>query len=314
MGQEVGGLILYVEKYEPKTLEDMIGNVEIKECFLNKKTSELTHYIFDGPPGTGKSLTAKLIAKKHFPGNYREKNMSLGGRKIEAIESEIIEYCELDPRNGQDRKMLILTEADGISKPAQKAFRMPMETYGYKVPMILTCNYGHKIIDAIHSRACTMRFKLASHVELMEYANRIIDGEKLEISQAQLKGIIRQARGKFRNVANILQGWTSRKKVYYKDKKDLQDKINSSFAMLKELEQDQLIQLFEDMILEYESNDIIFELMQRVRDDKMPRRLKSLLLTSCADCAERITRIDPYIAFWQLAAKSVEIVRALKRK
>lgn len=306
---------LWCRKYAPRTFKrgDWLGNEDIRANLECKKQYEYINMALVGDSGLGKSLAADIIARTVFPGNWYVWNMSLEGR-VKVIEKEVMDFCESGCMNGSRRKLAIFQEADGISKAAQKALRVPMEDYADKVVTIITCNYGSKVIDALHSRGCTMYFKLASILDLMMFANRIINGEGLDISDEQVSSIVRQARGKFRNAANLIQGWTTSKKVYYASQKDLNDHIATLVGHLRKEKLDKMLEEIEAMLGEYDDRTVCLGIAQHIRDSNFPQYLKTRFMVGCNDVMKALVAgSDTYTAFWSMCAEFVIMVNQYAR-
>lgn len=306
---------VYWQRYMPRTWKEMIGDEDFVQAFQDKKIEEYIHCIFAGPPGTGKSLGAWMIDTHTLHGNSKTLNCSGASRKIEDIEPTILKFCQSGNLNGIKRKLLVLQEADGISTPAQKSFRVPMEAYAKPVVFILTVNYVHKILDAVQDRTCIVNFDLASEKDLRTFADRIIQGEGIKCTESQIKTLVRVGRGHFRRIANTLQGWTTGGTLYLGDQKALDTVIDDLFDLMTKLDLDGMISKVERLFGEYNSDAIVIRLAELVKDEEMPQALKTRSLKACTQCLRDIVDgVDVYLAFYNLCAELVETMALVKRK
>lgn len=272
----------------------------------------MLNYAFIGPPGTTKSLMAKLIAKDKFPQNYHVWNMSLEGDK-ENIETNVMRFCKEPSLNGEKYKLAIFSEADGITPAGQKALRVPMEDFADTIKIIITANYGSKIIQPLHSRGCTIRFKKPTLAEITEWINRIATGEKLKITDAQIKGIAYEARGDFRSAANILQGWTSGKKVFYREKKDVDKDLSVYLKEILVPDLDKAIATVEDLLQKYNEKDLVVELTRKIVTSTLPQVIKASSIVACKDLAVAMESTDPYVAMYGFTGEMIKYISTVKK-
>jgi DNA polymerase III delta prime subunit len=272
----------------------------------------MLNYAFIGPPGTTKSLMAKLIAKDKFPQNFHVWNMSLEGTKAN-IEESVMNFCKEPALNGSPYKLAIFSEADGITPAGQKALRVPMEDFADTIKIIITANYGSKIIAPLHSRGCTIHFKKPTLAEIVEWINRIVTGEKLKITEGQISGIAREARGDFRAAANILQGWTAGKKVFYHEKKEIDKDIS---VFLKEIlvpDLDKAIATVEDLLQKYNEKDIVAELTRKIVTSTLPQVVKASSMVACKDLAVALEYTDSYVAMYGFTGEMIKYISTVKK-
>jgi len=175
-------MVSLAEKYRPKTLEDFIGNDDVKDRVQNcidKGFGNIPPLVFIGPPGCGKTSMAEIICYALFGDKGRQHWKELNAsddRGIKVVREDIKNFARII---GQ--KIIFLTEADNMTSEAQNALRRTMEVYQKNTLFILDCNYPEKLIGPILSRCAKFWFKPIDKREMLIYIMKILVKEKVKI-------------------------------------------------------------------------------------------------------------------------------------
>ena len=144
---------LWVEKYRPKCVADYVFRDAAQKRQVESwlESGAIPHLLFSGAAGTGKTTLAKVLL--HELGVDWGDVLILNGSTengVEEVRARISNFATTMPFG--DFKYVLLDEADYLTANAQAALRGVMERYSNTCRFLLTCNYPHKIIPALHSR------------------------------------------------------------------------------------------------------------------------------------------------------------------
>ncbi len=201
---------IWIEKYRPVHLSDIVGQEEIVERLQSYvRSGSMPHLLFTGSAGVGKTTAAIALAREFFGEtwhmNFRELNAS-DERGIDVVRNQIKQFARISPLGGASFKILFLDEADALTPDAQAALRRTMENFAVTCRFILSCNYSSKIIDPIQSRCAIYRFGPLSAAAVKEEIRRIATHEELKVSPEAEEAIVYVAQGDMRRAINALQG------------------------------------------------------------------------------------------------------------
>ncbi len=172
---------LFVEKYRPSTLDDIILTDENYAVFNQfKNQEEIPNLLFAGAPGIGKTSLAKIIVNSLIECDYLYINAS-DENDIESIRAKCVPYAKQRPTKGKIN-VIILDECDGLLQESQRALRNIIEEYSRSTRWVLTCNYIHRIIPALQSRC--QSFDLTPPVlEVVKRCADILNYEKITLTE-----------------------------------------------------------------------------------------------------------------------------------
>ncbi|HJJ33767.1 MAG TPA: replication factor C small subunit [Methanocorpusculum sp.] len=201
---------IWIEKYRPKTLDEVAGQKEIvARLRMYAASKSLPHLLFTGSAGIGKTTCAVALARELFGDtwsmNFRELNAS-DERGIDVVRTQIKQFARTSPLGDAEFKVLFLDEADALTNDAQAALRRTMENYAETCRFILSCNYSSKIIDPIQSRCAIYRFKPLTEDAVREQMDRIAKNEGISVEENAYPAIFYVAQGDMRKAINALQG------------------------------------------------------------------------------------------------------------
>lgn len=173
---------LWVEKYRPTSLKNYTyQSQDIKrqaEAILESNT--IPNLMLSGIQGTGKTTFAGCLVNDFSIEKTDILRINASRESgIDTIRERITNFCQAYPLG--KFKVVILEEADGLSIPAQKALRSPIEDYSDTVRFIFTCNYPHKIIPALHSRCQQIDFTAFDEDALIDRAVAVLEAEQVEV-------------------------------------------------------------------------------------------------------------------------------------
>ena len=205
---------LWVDKYAPKSIEDVIIPEETKKLFRGFiKKKNVPNLILSGTPGIGKTTVAKVVLDT-LKCDYIMINGSLDGN-IDVLRNQILQFASTVSFSG-GRKYVIFDEADHLNpNSTQLALRGFMNTFAKNCGFIFTCNYKNKIIEPLHSRCTTIDFKIPKKdipvlaTQFMKRMEEILVLEKIEYNKQVVAKLIEIHFPDWRRVINDIQRYSA---------------------------------------------------------------------------------------------------------
>jgi len=200
---------VWVEKYRPKKLSQVIGQKAIVERLsAYVRTRSMPHMLFAGPAGSGKTTCAIALARELYGEQWRDSLIELNAsdeRGIDIVRGKVKDFARAASMSGADFKIIFLDEADSLTGDAQAALRRTMERYTQTCRFILSCNYSSKIIEPIQSRCAVFRFRPLGISDVKASLMRVAAAEHVQFTEEGLDAICELAAGDLRKATNILQ-------------------------------------------------------------------------------------------------------------
>jgi len=209
MSENLNDFLPWVEKYRPKTIDEIISHDQNIETIKNLLIGgSLPHLLFHGSSGTGKTSTIMALSKEIYGNNVRLMVMKLDAsddRGINSVREDIKGFAEKSNMFQKGVRLIILDEADSMTFDAQFALRRIIEKYSATIRFCLICNYENKIIPAIRSRCANFRFSNIDIKHINFKLNQIAVSEKLKFEPDVINTISILAKGDLRKAINLLQ-------------------------------------------------------------------------------------------------------------
>lgn len=201
--------MLWVEKYKPKTIEEIVGNRETIESFikwLKEWRPGAKHALLYGPPGVGKTLTVELVAKEL---NYELIELNASDvRTEEAIRHAIGPASRYGSISGYGGRLIFIDEVDGISTEEDRGglsaiLKLLNES---RVPIVLAANdpWDPKL-RPLREACLMMRFNKARSTQIVPLLKKVCKLENVKAEEGALKILAELAEGDVRSALNDLQ-------------------------------------------------------------------------------------------------------------
>lgn len=240
-------------KYRPATFEEVVGQEHVTRTLANAIASgRVSHaYLFAGSRGTGKTSTAKLLAKAMncvqgptaTPCGQCESCVTIAaGSSMDVLEMDAASNRGIDDiRDIRDKvafaavegkyRVYILDEAHMLTKEASNAFLKVLEEPPAHVIFVLCTTEAHKVIPTIQSRCQSFEFRRPDAGMVLEVLKRIAAAEGIDIDEAGLAAISRGSGGAFRDAIGALDQLAT----YCDEKISLTDVLSMLGAVESEL-------------------------------------------------------------------------------
>ena len=212
--------------YRPQRFDDLIGQDHIRLVLENAlKNNQVGHaYLFAGPRGTGKTSTARLLAKSLSCLDKKDANPCNkcaickeieGGGYVDIFEIDAASNRGVDeirtlrdavttgPARGK-YKIYIIDEVHMLTKEAFNALLKTLEEPPSHVVFVLATTELHKVPETIISRCQRLIFNRADSDSLIQLLKDVAKKEKLKVDDGALRMVAQRSEGSYRDALSLL--------------------------------------------------------------------------------------------------------------
>jgi DNA polymerase III subunit gamma/tau len=215
-------------KYRPQCFEDVVGQSHVTRTLRNAVAENaVAHaYLFTGPRGTGKTTTARILAKAlqcekgptpepdgtceqcvdvtegRHPDVYE---LDAASRtQVDVVREEIIGRLAYAPTRGR-WKVYIIDEVHMLSTHAFNALLKSIEEPPSHTVFILCTTHPHKVPETIHSRCQRFDFHRIGMEDIVERLGHIAEREEMTVAEGALALVAKHAGGGMRDAISTLE-------------------------------------------------------------------------------------------------------------
>ena len=216
-------------KYRPQRFDEVVGQDHVTETLAREVIEgKVAHaYLFSGPRGTGKTTSARLLAKSlncpdrapdGEPCNVCPSCVGItNGTSLDVIELDAASHNKVEDVREMRvnvstvaaapgaRRVYILDEAHMLSRAASNALLKTLEEPPEHVVFILATTEPYKLLDTIRSRTQRFDFQPVSTEILIDYLAKISDSEDFGYDHAALGAVTSHAGGSVRDAMSLLE-------------------------------------------------------------------------------------------------------------
>ncbi len=218
---------VFYRKWRPRTLEDVIGQDHVARTLKQAVVQgRIAHaYLFCGPRGTGKTSTARILAKAvnctspvdGEPCNRCASCVAVDeGRALDLVEIDAASHRGIDDiRNLKEKvhftpaestyKVYIVDEVHMMTSDAFNALLKTLEEPPAHAIFVLATTEAHRVPATVISRCQRFDFHRISNRHIEECLARICESEGIEAEPQALRAIATNASGSLRDAENLLE-------------------------------------------------------------------------------------------------------------
>ncbi|WWC89748.1 uncharacterized protein L201_004674 [Kwoniella dendrophila CBS 6074] len=235
---------LWVDKYRPRSLDELHYHPELSSRLRSLAASgDFPHILFYGPSGAGKKTRIMATLRELYgpgveklridqrvfvtPSNRKlDVNVVQSNYHIELTPSdvgmydrvviqdilkEIAQTQQVDLNAKQRFKVVIINEADALTRDAQAALRRTMEKYMNNMRLILCANSTSKIIAPIRSRCLLVRVAAPTDDEMTKVLQHVAKKERFQLPSTATKSILSTSQGNLRKALLVFEAMKMQK-------------------------------------------------------------------------------------------------------